>query len=124
MYNQHHCFAEKGRLRCSTKYTVKGDGAQRTEELHLSAKPQTLLPLAGNREAETLARTVPDTAQLAVAAGKLTVVIMKSLESVSCARGQEALPLHLALSDSDTHSSSPDSVQKVALGCDYSLARR
>lgn len=89
MYNQHYCFVEKGRLRCNTKYTVKGDGAQRTEELHLRANVQTSnpAPLVGNRAAETLAETVPDTAQLAAAAGRFTLVIMKSLEPVSCARG-------------------------------------
>lgn len=51
-----------------------------------------LLPLPGNREAEALAGTVPDTAQLAAAAGKFTVVIMKSLKSVSWARGVGGSP--------------------------------
>lgn len=39
---------------------------------------------------------------------------------------KEALPQQLALSGSDTHSSSPDSVQEVALcsGGGYPLAKR
>lgn len=51
------------------------------------SKLQTPLPLAGNREAETQAGTLPYSAQLAAAAGKFSAAIMKRHESVSHARG-------------------------------------
>lgn len=56
-------------------------------EVTPGCKLQTPLTAVGNREAETQAGTLPDTAQLAAAAGKFAAVIMKRLESVSHARG-------------------------------------
>lgn len=67
---------------------MKGDVAQGTEKLVTpECKLQTPLPSVANREAGTQAGPLPDVAQLAAAAGKFAMLLMKRLESLSCARG-------------------------------------